>query len=129
MGLGISNEALSTKIAGDETFQDPSGNFDRNRFVQLLQNAGLSEDQYVQELRTGYTRQQIVDGLAGETGIPEAFMRGLHEYQNEERNLSWVVLDPAGAGVIPEPDRDRPHHLFRGPQERLARARVPRRHA
>ena len=94
MGLGISNEALSTKIADDETFQDPSGNFDRNRFVQLLQNAGISEDQYVQELRTGYTRQQIVDGLAGETGVPEAFMRGLHEYQSEERNLSWVVLAP-----------------------------------
>lgn len=26
MGLGISNDALAKKIAGDETFQDPSGN-------------------------------------------------------------------------------------------------------
>ena len=103
MGLGISNESLSKKIADDETFQDPSGNFDRNRFVQLLQNAGLTEDQYIQELRTGYTRQQIVDGLAGETKVPDAFMRGLHEYQNEERKLSWVVLDPAGAGDVADP--------------------------
>ncbi|HET7715184.1 MAG TPA: SurA N-terminal domain-containing protein [Bauldia sp.] len=103
MGLGISNEALSRKIAEDEAFQDPSGNFDRNLFVQLLQNAGLTEDQYVEELRTGYVRQQIVDGLAGETEVPDAFMRGLHEYRNEERSLAWVVLDPASAGVIPEP--------------------------
>ena len=103
MGLGISNKSLSTKIADDEAFQDPSGNFDRTRFIQLLQNAGLSENQYIAELRTGYIRQQIVDGLAGETKVPDAFMRGLHEYQNEERKLSWVILDPAGAGVIPDP--------------------------
>ena len=95
MGLGISNEALARKIAGDAAFQGPSGNFDRNRFVQLLQNAGLTEDQYVQELRTGYIRQQITDGLAGETEVPDAFMRGLHEYRSEERNISWVVLAPA----------------------------------
>jgi hypothetical protein len=67
MGLGISNESLSREIAGDTAFQDPSGNFDRDAFVQLLQNAGLTEDQYVEELRTGYTRQQI-RRAAGETG-------------------------------------------------------------
>jgi peptidyl-prolyl cis-trans isomerase D len=103
MSLGISNEALSAEIAGDTAFQDPSGNFDRNRFVQLLQNAGLTEDQYVQELRTGYIRQQITDGLAGETKVPDTFMRALHEYRSEERNLSWIVLAPEAAGTIPEP--------------------------
>lgn len=103
MKLGISNEALSGEIVGDPAFQDASGSFDRNRFVQLLRDAGLTEDQYVQELRTGYIRQQIVDGLAGETKVPEAFMRALHEYRSEERNLSWVVLAPEAAGAIPEP--------------------------
>jgi peptidyl-prolyl cis-trans isomerase D len=103
MGLGISNEALSKEIAGDSAFQDPSGNFDRVRFVQLLQNAGLTEDQYVQELRTGYIRQQIVDGLAGETKVPEAFMRALHDYRSEERSLSWIVLRPDSVGAVPEP--------------------------
>jgi len=103
MSLGISNEALSKAIADDTNFQDASGNFDRIRFVQLLQNAGLTEDQYVQELRTGYIRQQITDGLAGETQVPEAFMRALHEYQSEERNLASIVLAPEAAGAIPEP--------------------------
>ena len=149
MSLGISNEALSKEIAGDSAFQDASGNFDRIRFVQLLQNAGLTEDQYVQELRTGYIRQQITDGLAGETKVPEAFMRALHEYQSEERNLSWVVLAPEVAGTIPEPTetdlttyfeahksdyrapelrahhRDEPHAGRRRRRERRHRCRCP----
>lgn len=103
MGLGVSNDALAKKIADDETFQDASGNFDRARFVNLLQNAGLTEDQYVEELRTGYTRQQIVDGLAGETEAPESFMRALHEYRSEARDLSWIVLGTDSVDAIPEP--------------------------
>ena len=103
MGLGISDEALSTKIAEDPAFQDPSGNFDRNQFVQLLRNAGLTEDQYVEQLREGYIRQQITDGLAGETQVPDAFMRALAEYRGEERNLSWLVLTPALIGNVTDP--------------------------
>jgi peptidyl-prolyl cis-trans isomerase D len=104
MGLGVSNAALAREIASDENFQDASGNFDRGRFVMLIQNAGLTEDQYVEDLRIGYTRQQIVDGLAGGTTVPDAFMRALHEYRSEARDLSWLALGPAAAGVIPEPD-------------------------
>jgi len=103
MGLGISNEALSTEIAADPSFQDPSGNFDRNQFVMLLRNAGLNEDQYVEQLREGYIRQQITDGLAGETQVPDAFLRALAEYRGEERNLSWLVLAPGMVGDVADP--------------------------
>ncbi len=104
MGLGISNDALGRKIAADENFQDASGNFDRARFVMLLRNAGLSEDDYVEELRAGYIRQQVVDGLAGETRVPAAFMRALYEYRNETRDLNWIVLGSDSVGAIPDPN-------------------------
>jgi peptidyl-prolyl cis-trans isomerase D len=103
MGLGISNDALGKQIRDDEAFQDESGNFDRIRFGQLLQNAGLTEDQYVAQLRVGYTRQQIVDGLAGETRVPDAFMKALHDYRSEDRTLNWVVLGTDSVTGVPEP--------------------------
>ncbi len=104
MGLGISNDALSQQIRDDQSFQDESGNFDRARFQQLLQSAGLTEDQYVEELRTGYTRQQIADGLAGETEVPATFMQALHEFRTEGRDLSWVTLRTDSVTTVPEPD-------------------------
>lgn len=104
MGLGISNDALGKQIRDDESFQDASGNFDRIRFQQLLQNAGLTEDQYVEELRAGYTRQQISDGLAGETQVPAAFMEALHEFRSETRDLNWVVLGTDSVAAPAEPD-------------------------
>ena len=104
MNLGISNDALSQEIRDDASFQDASGNFDRIRFQQLIQSAGLTEDQYVEELRTGYTRQQIADGLAGETQVPEAFMQALHEFRSETRDLNWVVLGADSVAAVGEPD-------------------------
>jgi peptidyl-prolyl cis-trans isomerase D len=103
MGLGISNETLAREIADDPSFQGLTGAFDRDRFVQLIRNAGLTEDRYVEELRTSYVRRQVADGLVGETTVPDAFLRALHEYQNDERTIGYITLTPAIVGVVAEP--------------------------
>jgi peptidyl-prolyl cis-trans isomerase D len=103
MGLGISSEALAKEIAADPAFRGADGTFNRDRFVNLLRDAGLTEDQYIEELRAGYVRQQLIDGLVGEMAVPQAFMRAVSEYRNEARNLAWVVLAAESAGAVPEP--------------------------
>ncbi len=103
LGLGISNSTLTKEIADDPNFKGTDGTFDQNLFQQFLQNAGLTQDRYVEELRAGYIRQQIINGLAGETMVPDGFMKALNEYRNEERKVSYVILTPAVAGDVGEP--------------------------
>ena len=103
LGLGISGQTLARQIADDPSFQGTTGTFDRNLFNQILQQTGQTEDQYISELRDNYVRQQIADGLAGGTKVPQAYMRAFHELQNEERKVSYVVLTPALAGTIGAP--------------------------
>ena len=103
LGLGISNKTLANQIADDPTFKGPTGTFDRSTFNQILQQAGFTEAQYIAELRANYIRQQIANGLAGGTKVPDAYMQALHEYQSETRKISYVIVTAAMAGDPGEP--------------------------
>ena len=54
MKLGISNDEISGRITSDPNFQGVNGQFDRNRFQDLIRQAGYSEQRFVQEhMRVG----------------------------------------------------------------------------
>ena len=101
--LGISSSTLATEIAGDPNFRGSGGTFDRNVFGQTLRSIGLTEDQYLEELRQNYVRQQIGDALIGGTTVPDGYLRALHEFRNEERSIAYVVLTPALVTDVGEP--------------------------
>lgn len=103
LNLGVSGDTLAQQIAESPDFRGGSGAFDRNRFQQLIQANGLTEDQYVEQLRENFVRQQIADALVGGTKAPEAYMKAVHEYRAEERKISYVLLAPALVGTIPDP--------------------------
>ncbi len=103
LGLGISSATLAQQIADDPSFQDASGNFDRPAFTQILRSGGMSEDQYLNQLRDTYVRQQIADGLVGATEVPDSYLRAMDEFRKEERNISYLVLLPALVTGVGEP--------------------------
>lgn len=103
LGLGVSGETLAKQIADDPSFQSPTGSFDRGRFVQVINANGMTEDQFINQLRRSYVRQQLASALVGTSKVPDAYMRAFHEYQSEERDISYLTLSPALAGDIGEP--------------------------
>jgi peptidyl-prolyl cis-trans isomerase D len=102
-GLGISNETLAKKIAEDPAFRGPAGSFDRLYFTQALRNVGLTEDQYIEDRQDVFLRYQISDALFGGSNTPDAYIRALHDFRTEQRNISYVALTAADAGTIAEP--------------------------
>src|SRR5690606_29212444 len=73
LNLGVSGDTLAQQIAESPDFRGGSGAFDRNRFQQLIQANGLTEDQYVEQLRENFVRQQIADALVGGTQAAGAY--------------------------------------------------------
>ncbi len=102
-GLGISNAALAKKIGEDPSFRGPTGSFDRLQFTQLLRNAGMTEDMFVRDQHKAMLRFQVSDGLVGGAASPEAYLKALHEYRTEARDIRYLLLTAAVAGPIPEP--------------------------
>ncbi|WP_421723657.1 SurA N-terminal domain-containing protein [Bauldia sp.] len=103
LNLGVSGETLSQQIANDPSFRGSTGSFDRAVFSQVVSSNGMTENDFIEELREGYVRQQLASALAGGVEVPDAYLRAFHEYQAEERNIDYLVLPPSLVGDVPPP--------------------------
>lgn len=104
--IGVSKDMLIREIAEDPAFKGPGGTFDRNYFVSLLRNNGMTEDAYVVERRAQEKRQQIAESISGGATAPDAFAKALHQYQTEQRDIRYIVLPTSLIGEIAAPNAD-----------------------
>ncbi|MGD0023791.1 MAG: SurA N-terminal domain-containing protein [Xanthobacteraceae bacterium] len=125
MRLGISNAEIARRITNDPNFQNVNGQFDRARFLDILRNAGYTEQGFVAEQRGVMLRRQITDTVSGDLMVPRAWLDAINQFQNQERSIEYVVLGPAQVGDIPQPTADELNKyfddrkiLFRAPEYR-----------
>jgi peptidyl-prolyl cis-trans isomerase D len=103
LGLGMSDADVVKHIKDDPAFRGPNGEFDENRFQQLIRNAGFTEPRFVAEQRRYALRRQITSAITGEVAPPKAAAQLLDRFQNEERSIEFVTLDGNKLGDIPMP--------------------------
>jgi len=106
MNLGLSEDQLAQFIASDETFHDASGNFDRDTFNAVLRNAGMSEKDYVMSRSRMATRSQIIDAVGGGFKPPVTLVNALLEYQNQKRDISYLLITKDQVEPIKPPSDD-----------------------
>src|SRR6185312_11530233 len=63
--LGLSDAEIARRITSDANFKGPTGQFDRNRFLQIIRDAGYTEPRFVAEQRNVLLRRQIAQTVGG----------------------------------------------------------------
>jgi peptidyl-prolyl cis-trans isomerase D len=104
--LGISDAEVARRIMLTPGFQGPNGQFDRQRFVEALRNAGYTEQRFVAEQRREILRQQLVGTITGAPIAPTAMVEAADRHQNEQRTIEFVLFDHAQAGEVAAPAPD-----------------------
>ena len=122
MHLNLGNEQIASAITNDPTFKGPNGQFDRNRFEQVIRDAGYTEQRFVAEQRSVLLRRQIAQSVGGDVPVPTVAMNAINKFENEHRDIDYVVLGAAQAGDIPAPT---PEQLGKFYDERKAMFRAP----
>ena len=122
LGLGIGDDEIVRHILQDPSFRGINGQFDQTRFEQTLRAYGFTEPRYVAKLRADAVRGQLADSFISGGTVPKTALEAFNRYQNEERNIDYVVLGPAVAGDIPEPS---PEVLTKYFEDRKALFRAP----
>jgi peptidyl-prolyl cis-trans isomerase D len=120
--LGISDAEIARRIMTIPGFQGPNGQFDRQRFVEALRNAGFTEQRFVAEQRREILRQQLVGTIAGAPIAPTAMVEAADRFQNEQRTIEYVLFDRAQAGEVAAPAADVLAQYF---EPRKAQFRAP----
>jgi peptidyl-prolyl cis-trans isomerase D len=120
--LGISDAEIAKRITDDPNFKGPTGQFDRNRFQQAIRDAGYTEQRFVDEQRKVLLRRQIAQTVGGDVEVPTTAMQAVNRFQNERRDIEFVVLGPAQAGDIARPTDEQLAKYF---EEHKAAFRAP----
>jgi peptidyl-prolyl cis-trans isomerase D len=101
LGLAAGEDLVIEDIRNDPAFQGPTGQFDAQTFQQTLFSNGISEGFLVDDRRRFITRQQLVDAVSENSGVPDGYAGELFNVLNEQRKADYVVLTPE---MVPAPD-------------------------
>jgi peptidyl-prolyl cis-trans isomerase D len=120
--LNLPDAEIARQITNDPNFRGPSGQFDRFLFDAKIRNAGFSEPRYAAEQRKTALRREITLSVGVNMPAPKTAADAMNRYQNEERGIEYVLLEPSAAGDIPAPE---PDVLAKYLEERKFRFRAP----
>jgi peptidyl-prolyl cis-trans isomerase D len=103
LGLNVSNEDLVARIHNTPAFKNAAGQFDPNRFYEVLRNANFTEARYLDSERRLMLRQQMGRALSADLAAPQVLREALRRYEAEERSVQFIELTADQAKDIPPP--------------------------
>jgi peptidyl-prolyl cis-trans isomerase D len=103
LGLTASDAAVVQNVRAMAPFRGTLGQFDRPTFIQAVQTAGYSEQQFLDEVRQDMTRDQLTQAVEGNFLVPSTYAQAIFQYINEKRAADYVILSPEQAGDVPVP--------------------------
>ncbi len=106
IGLGISDAVVLDEIKRSPEFFNEAGSFDRNRFMQLLRGAGLSEESYVARVRNNMARLQYLLPVRAGVEVPPLLAKLVQAHNGEKRVLEMVRVDHSSIANFTKPSDD-----------------------
>jgi peptidyl-prolyl cis-trans isomerase D len=100
--LAIPDALVAQEIASNPAFQNTRGDFDANRFRQILQQNGLNEQMFLFEEKGGKLRQAAAEPVVAQLGSPETLVSAVLRHANEQRDARYFVLN-ANESELPAP--------------------------
>src|SRR3546814_867997 len=94
--MRASDATVLAHIHREQAFHNEAGQFDRQRFEQLLSANGLTEDAFVAILRSDVARQQMLDSVTKGSTAPDPLVNALYRWRAERRiaEILPVAVDP-----------------------------------
>ncbi len=105
LNLTIPQAVTIADIQANSAFRNAAGQFDRDQFLALLGQNGLSEAGYVQ-LRSDEMRlQQLTGPTFAAVSAPPVLNDRIYAYLNETRSAEFLVIPDASMTEVKDPDQ------------------------
>ncbi|HXB51934.1 MAG TPA: SurA N-terminal domain-containing protein, partial [Rhizomicrobium sp.] len=105
LGLTTPDAQLAQEIRAMPAFKGASGNFDHTLFLQIVSNAGYSEQSFLETMRSDQTRDQLTTPLETGFRLPAGYAQAIFLYATQARAADYVIVSPDSLGpVAPPPD-------------------------
>lgn len=123
IGLSIGDATLARQLADIPAFRGPSGSFDRDTYKFALDQIGMSEGEFENDLREETTRTLLQGAVVSGVAMPAGYMETLVAYAAERRDISFLRLDSTHlAEPLPAPTDEQLKTYY---QDNIARFTAP----
>ncbi len=93
-------------IKEEKAFKDPLGKFSQNKFIQSLKNAGLSEEKYLDNIKTESNFKQLSMPIMNNDYYNEKIIKKIIDWQNEVRDIEYEIFKIINKKEIKKPSDD-----------------------
>lgn len=104
MGLFVPDETLRRAVFEQDAFKDETGNFNRLLLNQTLANNQLTEQDFIDLLRSDVTRQTLLQPIAANGGAPKVMVDALFRFRAEQRVADILYVADSTVEITEEPD-------------------------
>ncbi|MGB7206007.1 MAG: SurA N-terminal domain-containing protein, partial [Anderseniella sp.] len=101
LGIIMPERAVAQTLADNPQFQSSDGKFSADNFRRLLQQNGLSEQQFFATERLNMTRQVITQPLTTQAVVPDTLVELVWKHRTEERDATWFEFTINTSGTQP----------------------------
>src|SRR5579872_2284772 len=103
LGLTTPDAELAQEVRAMPSFKGASGNFDHTLFLQIVSNAGYSEQSFLESIRGDNIRQQLSASIEGGFRLPTGYAQAIFLYATQTRAADYVIVSPDSLGPIAPP--------------------------
>ena len=104
LGISIGDENLQREIVGIQAFQGADGSFDRDSYQFQLEQIGMTDTQFEDDLRKESARTIVQAAIMDGVEMPPAMTKALADYVLARRSFTVATLSPdVLSSAIPEP--------------------------
>ncbi len=105
LGLTVPQNVAIAEIQSNPAFQGAGGKFDRDRFLAVLQQNGLSEGGFVAMVQEDLRRQQLIGPSFATVVAPKALVDTIFAYEGETRGADLLTIPDAAMTAVADPDQ------------------------
>ncbi|HJT15574.1 MAG TPA: peptidyl-prolyl cis-trans isomerase [Dongiaceae bacterium] len=105
LNLTIPQAVAVADIQNNPAFRNGLGQFDRNQFLAILGENGLSEAAYVQMRQNEMRMQQLTGPTFDALSMPPVLTDRVYAYLNETRTAEFLVIPDASMTEVKDPDQ------------------------
>ena len=93
-------------IKEEKAFKNTLGNFSQNKFIQSLKNAGLSEEKYLDMIKTESNFKQLLMPITKNDYYDEKIIKKIINWQKEVREIEYETFNIINKDQIEKPSNN-----------------------
>lgn len=102
-GILIGDAVIREAVRGLNVFKGVDGKFDPALYERALQNAQMTEQQFIESQRSAIASQYLVQSISRVNAAPDVLVDAVDKYRNEKRKADFFTIRASTVTDLPKP--------------------------